>query len=421
MSETFGQVLRRLRGDLSQRALAGRAHISKSLIAALETGTRPPTIMAARTLDTALNANGELISSFTISRTSRQISEFPPSATEVSSLEANAFHDTGEDDTNRRRLLHLAASAGIGALGFEECVRHLLDLGMEAHRSIEDWTTIVIDDHLHALRTRPPAQLVKDLALDLYALREQMSVSPPDELCELHRVTAVLACVQANALTRLAEHGAAIRWWNTSRTAAEASGDLDLRLTVCAEEAGHGLYGQRTPEIVLKLIDNARRISTKPWPRLMTAEAEALAMLGRHEEAAGTVRTLEGLMERGLTGDRLGMWMDDAIPFCKSWVYGLAGDEAAADEAREQVLTLAPEHSYQVRTNVWLHRAACTVSQGGVDGGVRGASELVDSLPATFRTNHIVETARMVLRTVPPDQQARPAVWDLRSVLAAEA
>ncbi|WP_239338416.1 helix-turn-helix domain-containing protein [Frankia sp. CiP3] len=59
--ETFGQALRRLRGDLSVRELARRANCGKSYVSDLEHGRRNPSPGVAAALDTALGASGELI------------------------------------------------------------------------------------------------------------------------------------------------------------------------------------------------------------------------------------------------------------------------------------------------------------------------------------------------------------------------
>ncbi|SDH00311.1 helix-turn-helix domain-containing protein [Nonomuraea jiangxiensis] len=418
--ETFGQILCRLRGKRSLSAVGRLANISKGHVHDLENGRRMPSRSVALKLDEVLYANGELIAAFESHATNGEMVDFRQTVAEMGSVRTLKMtaNDDGEDVTNRRRLLQLAASAGI--FGYGESVRQLLDRMADPHRSIEEWQ-IVREDHLHALRTRPPAEVVDHLAIDLHALWEQMAAIPADERIELHRVAAILANVQANALTRLGDHGQAIRWWGTSRRMADASKDVDLQLLVRAEEAGQGLYGQRSPGTVLLLIAQAERISRRPWPRMLTAEAEALAMLGRHREAAQKLRTLVDLVEGGLKGDDFGFWKEDAIPFAQSWVYSSAGDERAASRARERVLRLAPERSYQVLTNVLLHQNQCTVELGGVDEGVRHAAEVFDALPTPYRTNHVMETARMVLRAVPIDQQTRPAVRDLRAMLTIEA
>ncbi|MGW4412821.1 helix-turn-helix domain-containing protein [Nonomuraea sp. NPDC004702] len=423
MGAQFGQVLRRLRGDMPVRTLARRGNISPSYVTMLEKGTANPSLKTAVSLDHALGAYGALVEAF--------VSDAPEPRNAIlgAPTDQNGFvptvdragmraADNGEDATKRRQLFGLAASAG--ALGFDEIVRQGLDLATTPDRSAEDWD-IARADHLHALRTRPPARVVRDLSIDLYVLRQQIEGARGEELTELHRVAAVLAAIQANALTRMSDHGSAIRWWSTAKKNADASRDLDLSLLVRGEEAIHGLYGQREPETVLRLIEHARRLTPRPWPRLMTAQAKALALLGRPAEATATLHALHDHMDRGAVGDRWDFFRPDQIPFAESWVAAYAGDEAAADAARDKVLRIIPERSYQYRVNARLHEAISTAALGGVDEGARIAANVIDSLPAQFRTNHIRETARMVLRAVPITEQARPSVTDLRSMLAIEA
>ncbi|WP_431921277.1 helix-turn-helix domain-containing protein [Nonomuraea jabiensis] len=422
--ETFGQILRRLRmgADLTLRMAARRADVGKTTVEDLEKGRRGTTRRIAVALDKAVEANGEIIAAFERDETQGKIAKFPPTTAEMGSVPTLAVDDVrdedGEEATKRRKLFRLAA--GVGVLSFEEVVRQRLDLTTTPHRTAEDWD-IARADHLHALRTRPPAQVVQDLSIDLYLLRQQMDSAADDQMAELHRVAAMLAAIQANALTRMSEHGSAIRWWSTAKKHADSSRDVELRLLVRGEEAIHGLYGQREPETVLRLIQNARHVIRRPWLRLIAAEAKALAVLGRPAEATTRLRDLHDNMDRGVTGDRWDFFRPDQIPFAESWVAAYAGDEPAADTARERVLKIIPERSYQYRVNARLHEAISTAALGGVDEGARIAAELIDSLPAAYRTNHIKETARMVVRAVPLDQQARPAVGELRSMLALEA
>lgn len=59
-TETFGEALRRLRGDLSLREVARRANCGKSYVADLEHGRRKPSPAVAVALDSAVAAGGEL-------------------------------------------------------------------------------------------------------------------------------------------------------------------------------------------------------------------------------------------------------------------------------------------------------------------------------------------------------------------------
>ncbi|WP_157548599.1 hypothetical protein [Nonomuraea candida] len=291
----------------------------------------------------------------------------------------------------------------------------MIDVVTPAYRSVEEWNTAQAD-HLHALRTRPPAQVAADLAIDLHDLALHLQQAAPADLPDLYRTAALLSCIQANALTRLADHGAAIRWWRTARHTADASKDLDLQLLVRAEEAGHGLYGQRPPETVLTMIETARRLPTGQQADLdfLTTEVKALSLLGRHQEATAKLNLLTDLTETS-QADRWGFWKEDQIHFAASWVHAAAGRTELAADARDQVLRLAGD--YQYRANVSLHETLCVVRLGGVDEGMRRAAEVVAALPVQHRSAHIKETARIVLRAVPPEQRARPSVVELRTLL----
>jgi transcriptional regulator with XRE-family HTH domain len=59
--ETFGQAVRRLRGDLSLREVARRAHIEPGHLSRIESGKRQATGQLAAALDEALKADGFLV------------------------------------------------------------------------------------------------------------------------------------------------------------------------------------------------------------------------------------------------------------------------------------------------------------------------------------------------------------------------
>ncbi|MGK5684893.1 helix-turn-helix domain-containing protein [Actinoplanes sp. URMC 104] len=58
--ETFGQTVRRLRGPLSIREVARRAHLDPGHLSRIEAGKRPPTPLIASALDDALGTGGVL-------------------------------------------------------------------------------------------------------------------------------------------------------------------------------------------------------------------------------------------------------------------------------------------------------------------------------------------------------------------------
>ncbi|WP_327047536.1 hypothetical protein OG320_06490 [Microbispora sp. NBC_01189] len=325
----------------------------------------------------------------------------------------------------RRALLQLAiAGLGMGALGdvtAGEPVRRLLDLAMEAEpRSVEDWHLACLD-HLHALRTRPPAQVAADLLIDLMAVRHQIERPRPDDATELHRVTAALATVHANALTRLGEHGAALRWWRTARQAADASGDLELGLSVRATETGHGRYGQRDPETVLRLIESAQLMAgTQPSLGLalvVCSQAKALAMLGRQKEARSALNVTRDLLAADPPAASImpGYWQGGQLAYAECMIYAGIGDESLHLQARD--VAMASTYDRQYFAMIQLHSALCTVVNGGVDEGARYATAVMGDIHPEARSVMTTETARWVLRAVPREKHDRPAVAELRELL----
>jgi hypothetical protein len=337
------------------------------------------------------------------------------------SLEATVTSDDW-DDMERRRLLLAALGVGTGALSTGEPIRQLLDLAVDSEvRAVGDWG-LACADHLHALRTRPPATVCEGVVVDLLALHRQLQIVGAKEIRELQRVVAVLGFIHANALTRVGDHGAAIRWWRTAKAAADASDDLELRLMVRCEEAGSGLYGQRHPSTVLHLVEVTRGMAGSApsfWlADLAGTEAKALSLLGRPEEARQALRTFAE-WEGGDGRARIlptSPWSFKQVQFAQSWVYSQAGAEAESDRARDAVL--GGPANYQYVANVQLHAALCTVMQGGIDQGVRRAAAVLDALPASHQSQMITETGRMVLQAVPIDQRQRPAVGELCEVLS---
>lgn len=324
-------------------------------------------------------------------------------------------------DMERRRLL--LASLGLGAFAASTSLTALTDLVLTSEpRDLADWQ-VAVADHLHAIRTRPPAQARDDLVLDLLRLRQQLDRAGRDG-ADLRRVLASLAALYGGLLTRLGEHGAALRWWRTACHAADDAADLELRLLVRAESAGFGLYGQRDPATVLRLLDDAERIagrSRSVWRAdLNSTRAKALSLLGRHTEARAAVHVLLDTVPDAAPGSPIPtLWTADQAHFAESWVLAYAGDEAGTSRAVDRVLSYTGD--YQYIANVNLHGALCTVVSGGTDAGARRAAEVLDGLPPGYRSQMITETGRRVLAAVPRASADRPAVRELAAVLVSTA
>ncbi|MBX6767089.1 MAG: hypothetical protein IRY90_08050 [Actinomadura rubrobrunea] len=303
-------------------------------------------------------------------------------------------------------------------------MRQLVDLYVASEpRDLDDWYR-ACDDHLHAVRTRQPAHVRNELLIDLAVLKGQIEAAGAGSTTELKRVEAALATMQANVLTRLGDHGAAIRWWHAARAAADATGDLELRLGVRATEAGHGRYGQRSPHNLLRLSQDAVHLAgarpTLGKALVTCAEAKALSAMGRHSEAVRTLRTCEDLYAAagGPPDIMPSYWYSGQLEYAKVIIHAAAGNEAQFDSAMDRSLDIVNRISdHQYASQIMLKRAMCTIVNGGVDTGAREAAAVLDAVPVASRTNMITAAGQLVLRAVPVDQRERPAVRELRDVL----
>jgi hypothetical protein len=98
-------------------------------VSELENGPRLPSREVAEQLDKALCAEGELVAVYDAEVARARNAEFSPSVADTDglrTLDLNGLYDQGVEETKRRRLFGLAASAGV--LGFDEMVRQGLDL-----------------------------------------------------------------------------------------------------------------------------------------------------------------------------------------------------------------------------------------------------------------------------------------------------
>jgi hypothetical protein len=264
--------------------------------------------------------------------------------------------------------------------------------------------------------------------VDLLALHRQLRTTDRESK-DHQRVFAALSTLHANLLTRLGEHGAAIRSWRAAKEAADASGDLELRLGVRATEAGHGLFGQRSPETVLHLTRNARKsIGKSPsqgYAFILCSEAKALSALGRHDEACQALDAYRDLLSRTLSMTDImpGYWNGitenrHKLYAAEMQVFAAVGDEAATANAIENVLATT-NGDYRIVPTTQLNEALCGVMNGGFQRGVRQASGVIDGLRPAQRDAITVEHGYRILRAVPADKRELDSVREFRSVLVA--
>jgi len=112
-------------------------------------------------------------------------------------------------------------------------------------------------------------------------------------------------------------------------------------------------------------------------------------------------------------------WPQQCLWHTLSYVHSHLGHTREAQQAQEQTLALTPEWEPAARAQVHLHTAMCLIRDGHLDDGANHARQAISALPESRRTTFVVHLARTALDTVPDGEQHRPAVADLREVIAA--
>ncbi|MEV5409185.1 helix-turn-helix transcriptional regulator [Thermopolyspora sp. NPDC052614] len=431
LAHFFGARVRDLRDSYDERvgsplrlaALAERTGYSPSMISAIERGEHlPDGGDRVRALDEALAADGELICLWPlVQRLGRHpIDELVAAAD--SGNNRNGIPQCQDDDMERRLLFRLTGlgliTAGPG-LTSAESVRQQLEraIGTAESSTVEDWEAACVA-HRQAVNTRPPAQVRDQLVADLAALQWSLTQARPEHKTDLQRCVAWMSTLHAGILTCLGEVGQARRWWATARHAADASGDLDMRVRVRGKEAVMGFFSFRGPESVITLSREAREmaggLASTSVLQALGGEAEALALMGRDAEAREVLGRFFALADKVGERSELG-WTPDTTWCVASWVHSYGGSAKAADKAREEALRRLP--NYHNDTGVRLHQGIALARGGGYAEALRLTAEIISGLAPAYRSQIILHVARQVQEIIPPAQRKGSAFDDYRSVV----
>jgi predicted Zn-dependent protease len=210
--------------------------------------------------------------------------------------------------------------------------------------------------------------------------------------------------------------------------AADESGDAILRSHVRAKRAVYALYEPPSALLALELAEEAVGAG-KGGPCAGVASghairAQALALLGRHDEARRALGDLDkafaGLPE-STVADRWSQWgwSEQRLHHAQSWVHSHAGRLGEAATAQDAALALYPASSSVGPAQVQLHRAMCVIAAGDPSEGARHTVHTLQALPQGFRDNVLIRrTAVLALGAVPERARALPAVAEARELLA---
>ncbi|WP_007026833.1 helix-turn-helix transcriptional regulator [Saccharomonospora iraqiensis] len=335
-----------------------------------------------------------------------------------------------EDDVNRRTLLALLGPAALGGPMLEnlEQARRGLDgvLGVPAaDRDADEWEQVAAD-YARQVQFQPPSRTRPALTADFADLRERIATAHEPARTRLVHSAAQLAALTAFTFVFLREHLAAQRWWRTAGRAAATVGDPRLSARIGGKQAIMSLYNA-TPERVLTLADRAIALGeSKPSPGVLSgwsARTQALARIGRDDDARAAVDRLTELYERLPEQDRgentsVWRWTSQQLYFVRSEVYSLGGRVDRAFEAQDAVLPLYAPDSFQGPAQIETHRARALIQSGEVEDGVAHLTATLDALDDWQRADGLVHrTAVDTLDAVPADEQRKPYVTDARTLL----
>ncbi|MEU1055686.1 helix-turn-helix transcriptional regulator [Streptomyces sp. NPDC005876] len=382
--ESFGEALRRLRGDRSLRAVAALASCGKSYVSDLERGRRHPTLQTARALDDALGADGELVA----------LAETRPGMPPFDQADA------------------LQA-------GLEE----VLATGPLADSSLDEieWA---VQRHGRATRYRTEAEHFTELLAEFQDLRLLLTRRhSPTARRRLLVASAHMSGLTALTLLKVGD-GRALSWWRTARKAAAAAEDRATLSWACAQEAYQSYYSgdlHGAVELAARAQHLAGGLPCVGPALAAPLQARAHARLGDGEAATRALAAAETALSHLPHQDRIGSafgYNEAQLRFHAGNALTHLGRTAQARDELAQADRLYPAAEHMDRALVALDMAVCTALEGDPAAAADQAARTVTTLSPEHRTALIVYRARDVAATVPPGAREVHEVRALREILA---
>lgn len=247
-------------------------------------------------------------------------------------------------------------------------------------RDADTWDRVAYD-YAHEVGWSPAAALQQELVADFAELTRLVPSAQGTARTRLVHVAAQLAALIAINLTNLGEGRSARRWWRTAVRAADQTGDHVAAARIRGRAAVISLYTETPRLSVIEAAEEAIRVGRGAPDGVINghaAKAQALAELGRHDEAKDALGDLRGVFGRLPETVRMGRsswgWSAGRLHFVASVVHTCAGDVELAMDAQDAAWAASSGQSWKFRGQIEMHRAGVLIRAGDVDGG-----------PATWR------------------------------------
>lgn len=271
---------------------------------------------------------------------------------------------------------------------------------------------------------QPPTYMLRSLLGELEEVKSLSADRQPASVqVRLSEMTAVLATLIADSLMKLGKLVPSRRWYDTAQSAADDSGNLELRARVRAQRAMLPYYygpleGAVTLGREARLLSQGRPSATAAFAA--AAEARALARQGSAPAARAAIATTQRLYEQCDHGNP-----DDAFAFPErrmllylSGAFTALGRSSQARRFQEQALALYPARTGIDPALLHLEAAICLAHDHSPTEACQLAGSTVLQVPAEHRTHILQERAHDVLDALPPRIRSGRAARELTDVLA---
>ncbi len=354
---------------------------------------------------------------------------------------ARARADDYDDDQLRRMLLRQMTVAGCQVdsrfLGAVDRIRRRMDdalLRGTVSASIIDTWEHAAAGYGRQYMTVPPLRQLCDVLLDLGDVRRMCEERQPLEFSErLCRLACQLAGLAGISMLDIGDHRLARSFFRTARTAADETGDRQLRAWVAAREALVPLYygdpgeaaalaGSGTDlagrylcvAAVMAPVVEARahaRLASLSCHGRRPALSRARAALDRAADAVADLPSEQSSdTALGYTERQLYFHTGDALV--------LLGDWQGAYRAFSQAAQLYPVTEVLDCALVTLGQARCLLESGEPVQALAVARDTVLGLPPEHRTDVVQQVARMLGRAATVRHPSLPALSQYREALA---
>ena len=358
----------------------------------------------------------------------------------VDEFQAARTESDGDDDELRRMLIRQMSEAGGRVdsrfLGAVDRIRRRVDdalLGGTVSAAMIDTLEQSTSGYGRQYMTVPPLRLLCDVLLDLGDVRRMCEERQPLDLSErLCRLACQLAGLAGIAILDIGDHRLARSFFRTARTAADETGDRQLRAWVATREALVPLY-YGDPAEAAALASRATQLAGRylcvaaVMAPVIEARAEALmasvsgsgrrsalsrgrAVLDRAVDAIGDLPAEHsGDTALGYTERQLYFHMGDTL--------ASLGDAQEAGRALAKAARLYPAAEVLDRALVALGQARCLLESDEPAQALSAALDTVLGLPLEHRTEVVQHVARKLGHAVSTRHPRLPLLAEYREAL----